>query len=327
MFPLLNFATYSENYSYKELFYIQDNPFTLLLDTPDYYKWWNIKALINFKWNTYGKIYYFIIWAIYSIFMCCFLIVSTIPKHKISWIDQLILLIATIFLGLIHFIFEVRQLIHKPKEYIKSPWNWFDLAAILVPTITSLVWLHDMTPPTWIITISAFLLEIKFLLYFRIMVLAFAHSLHLLLRPTSEYSYDQPSYTDDVNNPWNLVSTYKFISSNGTIDKSSLIETPDENTNLFSLFSTSILAVYFMLTVSVNKLKKYVKCVEDKNNLPSEILEIAKIEDNEKTLQNKIDEALAKMNETLKNQVNEILKDPLDKINKLIELTEKKESE
>ncbi|RIB22914.1 hypothetical protein C2G38_928335 [Gigaspora rosea] len=445
MFPLLNFATYSENYSYSELFYIQDNPFTLLSDEPDYFKLWNIKALINFKWNTYGRLYYFIIWVIYSAFMSCFLIASTIPEHAISWISQSILLVATIFLGFIHFIFEARQLIHRPIAYIKSPWNWFDLAAILFPVITSIIWLHDITPPIWIITISAFLLEFKFLLYFRaleyfgkyfaimigvaqkvfsflfiliIMVLAFAHSLHLLLRPTSEYSYDQPSYTDDANNPWNLVSTYKFISSNGTIGESSLIETPDDNTNLFSLFSTSLLAVYFMLTgdtssvsswnlknnwtlalllvifsffttiyllnlfitllgmavdetnneesflqlrgellseielfwmlpyqrrkknwfpailyykVSVNELKKYVKSIEDKKNLSSEILEVSEFENSEEILQKKIEE-LTKMNETLTdkmdeiltNRVNELLKDPLNKINKLIEFIEKK---
>ncbi|CAG8818214.1 4249_t:CDS:1, partial [Racocetra persica] len=67
------------------------------------------------------------------------------------------------------------------------------------------------------------------------MVLAFAHSLHLLLRPNSKYSYDQPSFTNDANNPWNLVSTYKFISLNGTVGEWSLIETPDDNTNLFSV--------------------------------------------------------------------------------------------
>ncbi|KAF0386958.1 transient receptor potential cation channel subfamily V member 4-like [Gigaspora margarita] len=103
-----------------------------------------------------------------------------------------------------------------------------NLAAISFPVITLLIWIHDLTPPIWIITISAFLLEIKFLLYFYalkyfgiyfaimigvaqkkfsflvilvIMVLAFVYSLHLLLRPTSEYSYNQPSYTDDANNP------------------------------------------------------------------------------------------------------------------------------
>ncbi|CAG8728881.1 8125_t:CDS:2, partial [Racocetra persica] len=81
-----------------------------------------------------------------------------------------------------------------------------------------------------------------------ILVLAFAHSLHLLLRPVSEYSYDQPSNTNDANNPWSLVPTYKFVSSNGSVGESSIIKTPDDNTNLFTMFSTSILAVYFMLT-------------------------------------------------------------------------------
>ncbi|KAF0449992.1 transient receptor potential cation channel subfamily a member 1-like [Gigaspora margarita] len=437
MFPLLNYATYSENYSYSELFYTQDNPFTLFLDEPDYFKLWNIKALINFKWNTYGRLYYFIIWAIYSDFMSCFLIASTIPEHEISWIKQSILLVATIFLGFIHFIFEVRQLIHKPKAYIKSPWNWFDLAAILFPIITSIIWLHDIIPPIWIITISAFLLEFKFLLFFRaleyfgkyfaimigvaqkvfsflfvlsIIVLAFAHSLHLLLSPTSEYSYDQPSYTDDANNPWNLVSTYKFISSNGTVEESSLIETPDDNTNLFSLFRDTssvsswnlknnwtlalLLVIFSFFTtiyllnlfitllgmavdetnneesflqlrgeilseielfwmlpyqrrkknwfpailyykVSVKELKKYVKSVEDKKSLPSEILEISKFEDSEEILQKKIEELTKninkeltnKMDEILTNRINEALKDPLDKFNKLIEFIEKKESE
>ncbi|KAF0388241.1 transient receptor potential cation channel subfamily a member 1-like [Gigaspora margarita] len=56
IFPLLNFATYSQNYSYYELFYLHDNTFTSL-DNSDYYKWWNIKALINFKWNVYGRHY------------------------------------------------------------------------------------------------------------------------------------------------------------------------------------------------------------------------------------------------------------------------------
>ncbi|RIB12777.1 hypothetical protein C2G38_2041547 [Gigaspora rosea] len=331
IFPLLlGFATYSENYSYSELFYLQGNPFTSLLDTPDYFKWWNIKAIISFKWNTYGRLYYFIIWAIYSTFMCCFLIVSTIPEHKISWNNQAILLVATIFFGLFHFIFEVRQFIYNPKAYIASPWNWFDLAAILVPTVTSLIWLHVKTPATWIITIAAFLLEFKFLLFFRtlsyfgayfaimigvaqkvfsfliilgVMIIAFAHSLHLLLRPTSKYTYDQPSFTDDSNNPWNLVPTYQFISSNGTVGKSTLIETPDDSTNLFTMLSTSILAVYFMLTViytaifrwyraSVKELKKYIESVEDKKWLDPKILKITKTEDCDEKLKNLIDETL-----------------------------------
>ncbi|RIB09372.1 hypothetical protein C2G38_2108808, partial [Gigaspora rosea] len=81
----------------------------------------------------------------------------------------------------------------------------------------------------------------SFLIVLGILVIAFAHSLHLLLRPTSEYSYGRPSFTDDANNPWNLVPTYQFISSNNTVGGSMFIETPDDNTNWFTMLSTSIL--------------------------------------------------------------------------------------
>ncbi|CAG8822155.1 2576_t:CDS:2, partial [Racocetra persica] len=259
----------------------------------------------------------------------------------------------------------------------------------------------------------------SFLVVLGILVLAFAHSLHLLLRPAGEYSYDQPSYTDDVNNPWNLVSTYKLISSNGTVEGSSFIQTPDDNTNLFAMFSTSILAVYFMLIgdlstvsswvlkdnrtlvfllvifsffttiyllnlfisllgmaideryneesflqlrgenlkfryyeVSFNKLKKYIKDIK-KNNEDDEILQnllpvIKKItgieglaedsikdstkdstedltEDSTKELTEKSIEDLNEIQKEIsKAQIDEVLKGPLDKINKLIELLENK---
>ncbi|RIB10602.1 hypothetical protein C2G38_2105592, partial [Gigaspora rosea] len=127
--------------------------------------------LINFKWNVYGRFYYFILWVLYSIFMCCFLIVSTIPSHKISWNNQAILLTATIIFGFIRFIFEVRQFIHKPIAYIASPWNWFDSFGIY-----------------FAIMIGVAQKVFSFLIVLGIMVLAFAHSLHLLLRPTSDSS-------------------------------------------------------------------------------------------------------------------------------------------
>ncbi|RIB04599.1 hypothetical protein C2G38_2048308 [Gigaspora rosea] len=78
------------------------------------------------------------------------------------------------------------------------------------------------------------------------------------IKATSEYSYDQPNFSDDANNPWNLVPTYQFISSNGSVGKSTLIETPDNSTNLFTMFSTSVLAVYFMLTGDLSYVSSWV---------------------------------------------------------------------
>ncbi|RIB05040.1 hypothetical protein C2G38_2220738 [Gigaspora rosea] len=133
MIPSLGFATYSKNYSYSKLFYLQGNPFTSLLDASDYYKWWNIKALISFKWNTYGRLYYFLLEIKFLLF---FRILDYFGTYF------------AIMIGVAQKVFS-------------------------------------------------------FLVVLGILVLAFAHSLHLLLRPKSEYSYDQPSFTDDANNPWN----------------------------------------------------------------------------------------------------------------------------
>ncbi|CAG8599571.1 3090_t:CDS:2, partial [Racocetra persica] len=84
---------------------------------------------------------------------------------------------------------------------------------------------------------------------FGFIIFAFAHSLHLLLRPATEVSLDYPSYSSDPNDPWNLVTTYNSITSNNTIEENpSLIEPPDANTNMFMWFDSSILAVYVMLT-------------------------------------------------------------------------------
>ncbi|CAG8600005.1 3171_t:CDS:2, partial [Racocetra persica] len=174
----------------------------------------------------------------------------------------------------------------------------------------------------------------SFLVVLGIMVLAFAHSLHLLLRPTSEYAYDQPSYTDDDNNPWNLVPSYKIISPNGTVEGSAIIETPDENTNLFSMFSTSLLAVYFMLTeneeIAQNLLPAIRKIVKTKystvNSAKDSTDESIKVADESQNnvLKVQIDEALK---DIVKAQIDEALKGPIDKFNKLIELIEKKDKD
>ncbi|RIB14471.1 hypothetical protein C2G38_1653131 [Gigaspora rosea] len=97
----------------------------------------------------------------------------------------------------------------------------------------------------------------SFLVLLGIIIFAFAHSLHLLLRPITDYSYNQPNYNNDVNNPWNLVTRYKSITPDGAIGNDFLIETPDANTNLFSAFKTAIVAVYFMLTGDLSSVSSW----------------------------------------------------------------------
>ncbi|CAG8527404.1 16685_t:CDS:2, partial [Acaulospora colombiana] len=89
----------------------------------------------------------------------------------------------------------------------------------------------------------------SFILILGFIVLAFAHSLHLLLRPTLDYSLTTSINSNDPNNPWNLATRFYAVSSNGTIDESNfIIDPPDSGTNMFSTLYTSILAVYLMLT-------------------------------------------------------------------------------
>ncbi|CAG8737546.1 35255_t:CDS:2, partial [Racocetra persica] len=89
----------------------------------------------------------------------------------------------------------------------------------------------------------------SFLVILGFIVFAFAHSLHILLRPTTSVSLSQPSNSDDPNDPWNLVNTYYSVLEDGTLSKNfTLTELPDTSTNMFTMLYTALLAVYIMLT-------------------------------------------------------------------------------
>ncbi|KAF0562006.1 transient receptor potential cation channel subfamily a member 1-like [Gigaspora margarita] len=239
IFPLPKFSSYDSNYNpWKELIFPSPSIFSKH-EFPELYKYWHGEALINFKWNAYGKYYFFAIFNFYFIFMLSFLIVATIKE--LSSNTQNLLLITTIFLGILHFTFEIRQFIYSPLSWITDIWNYFDIGAILFPVLTSINWLQSSTTPIWAITISILLLELKFITFFRaiefggthwamiigvihnslsffviigFIMLAFAHSLYVLLRPIS----------NDLNNSEEL------------------------NTNMFTNLYTAYLAVYMMLT-------------------------------------------------------------------------------
>ncbi|KAF0541193.1 transient receptor potential cation channel subfamily a member 1-like [Gigaspora margarita] len=278
--PLPNFVSYPKEYKpWKELLLPKPNPFThsnkVEVINEEFYRYLNGEALLKFKWNTYGRKYYLLIWAIYTIFLCSFVIAASFYKN-ISQTILSILLYTTICLGIWHLFFELRQFIFSPLDYLASAWNFFDLGAFLLPMISSILWLQNNDMPTEWATFSTLLLEIKFLLFFRaiefsgdyfsmilgvaqrgfsfliilgFIIVAFAHSLHLLLRPTVDVSLDYPSYSDDPNDPWNLATTFNAIDPNGTIeDSSSFIEPPTATTNMFMLMGSAIAAVYIMLT-------------------------------------------------------------------------------
>ncbi|RIB15361.1 hypothetical protein C2G38_2143609 [Gigaspora rosea] len=282
IFPLPKFSCYPSEYNpLIEFFFPKFSPFANY-ESSELYKWWSGQAIINFKWNTYGKYYFTAIFILYSIFMGCFLIVATLV-NEISESIQEQLLFATIILGAWHIFIEFRHLLCHRIRWIKDPWNWFDAIAMIFPVYTSITWLESSTFPVWSATISVLFLEIRFLLFFRVfeilgayfamivgvaqkafsyliilafIIFAFSHSLHILLRPTTNVSLNatnvnlnNPNYGNDQNNPWNLVSSYHSVSVLGTVSQNAtLTELPSASTNMFTSLYTAFLAVYLMLT-------------------------------------------------------------------------------
>ncbi|RGB40342.1 hypothetical protein C1646_753407 [Rhizophagus diaphanus] len=174
--PYIKFVSYPHDYDWwKELIRPKPSPFVKTINR-SIYKTWNGEALINFKWNLYGKYYYFGIWILFTALLRCFTAATTLTRELIPDNIRERLLIASIILGFIHFIFEFRQFIYDPIEWILDPWNYFDLGAYLFPTCTSIYWLCTA-------------LE-SFGVYF----------------PRDIYSLiEQPPVdNDDPNNPWKL---------------------------------------------------------------------------------------------------------------------------
>ncbi|RIA96758.1 hypothetical protein C1645_814951 [Glomus cerebriforme] len=193
---------------------------------------------------------------------------SFIMASTLKQLEQTkILFIIIILLGIGYLTFEVRLCLWKPKLYFTDPWKMFDVGALVLPIITSMYWLVNGKPPLWIIAFSNLFLYFKFLLFFRVfksfgvyfvliigvvkrvlvfwvilsfIIFGFTHAFFIMLRPTKD---------DKENDPWNLATKYNSINSNGTINPNlTLIQQPNSNTNMFSWFPTSILAMYLLLT-------------------------------------------------------------------------------
>ncbi|RIA87805.1 hypothetical protein C1645_827225 [Glomus cerebriforme] len=278
MSPYVKYVNYPKNYSWiSELVRPQSSPFVKSING-DIYKTWNGEALINFKWNTYGKYYYTIIWISFMALLGCFTFAATIPQKYIEEDTRKQLFIASIILGSIHLSFEIRQFIYGPINWIKDYWNIFDIIAYLLPMYTSIYWLrtNDMDRIIPLLSFSCLFLDVKFLLFFRaferfgvyfaimisvaeqiiyflvllfIIIISFAHAFFILLLPRFEFSLDQRTNNNDPNNPWNLAPAYSKILDDGTMDPNQyIIQPPNENTNMFTNFGTALFATYKFLT-------------------------------------------------------------------------------
>ncbi|CAB4380595.1 unnamed protein product [Rhizophagus irregularis] len=97
------------------------------IDSNHFYNWWNFAAIIDFKWKTFGRVYYSLIWLFYIIFYICYSLSSTLEQKSISDFYFKLLFIISVIFGSIFLIFEIRQCLWNYKHYFKDIWNLFVL--------------------------------------------------------------------------------------------------------------------------------------------------------------------------------------------------------
>jgi len=122
MIPYIKFVNYPQKHAWREFIRPQPSPFIKTINR-EIYKTWNGEALINFKWKTYGRYYYIIIWMEFFDLLGCFTIATTLSDDFISEDIRKRLSTASIILGLYHVFNEIRQIIYNPKEWIHDFWN------------------------------------------------------------------------------------------------------------------------------------------------------------------------------------------------------------
>jgi len=83
-----------------------------------------------------------------------------------------------------------------------------------------------------------------------VILISFAYAFHILLSPKMSYSLDERIVNDDPNNPWNIAPTYQVFENETSSVNSNLfiLQKPDENTNMFTSYFTSLFATCLLLT-------------------------------------------------------------------------------
>jgi hypothetical protein len=117
MVPYIKFVNYPQDYNwFVDLFRPKPSPFIETVRSKEIYRTWNGEALINFKWDTYGRYYYYIFWVGFIALFICFT-AATLPQPYFNEDMKRGFLWATIVLGSIQFIVEFRQFIYDPKQW------------------------------------------------------------------------------------------------------------------------------------------------------------------------------------------------------------------
>ncbi|PKY56327.1 hypothetical protein RhiirA4_476554, partial [Rhizophagus irregularis] len=238
------------NSIWNKFLYKQKSILFCNIDSNNFYNWWNFAAIIDFKWKTFGKRYYYLIWLFYTIFYICYSLASTLEQKSIPDLYFKLLFTISIIFGSIFLINEIRHFLWDRKIYLNDIWNLFDTGAYLLPIITSIIWLINKSPPPWLTAISIILLSFKFLLFFRVfksygiyfaIVIGVARKVFpfLVLLFFIVLGYAQAFFI--------------ILKSNSINDD----DPRNLPTNLFNWFPTSLLAVYNLLTGDSGSLSSF----------------------------------------------------------------------
>ncbi|CAB4411304.1 unnamed protein product [Rhizophagus irregularis] len=212
------------------------------IDSNHFYNWWNFAAIIDFKWETFGRVYYYLIWLFYTIFYVCYSLASTLELSDFYF--KLLFIISIIF-GSTFLIFEIRRILWNYKIYFDNVWNLFDVGAYLLPVITSIVCLIDKSQPLWLMAISIILLSFKFLLFFRV-IESFGIYFAIIIGVAKRVF------------PFLVLLFFivlGYAQAFFIVLKSNI--TNDGSDNLFNWFPTSLLAVYKLITGDSGSLSSF----------------------------------------------------------------------
>ncbi|PKY20804.1 hypothetical protein RhiirB3_524567 [Rhizophagus irregularis] len=212
------------------------------INSNHFYNWWNFAAIIDFKWETFGRVYYYLIWLFYTIFYVCYSLASTLELSDFYF--KLLLIISIIF-GSTFLIFEIRRILWNYKIYFNNVWNLFDVGAYLLPVITSIFWLIDKSQPLWLMAISIILLSFKFLLFFRV-IESFGIYFAIIIGVAKRVF------------PFLVLLFFivlGYAQAFFIVLKSNI--TNDGSDNLFNWFPTSLLAVYKLITGDSGSLSSF----------------------------------------------------------------------
>ncbi|CAB4411305.1 unnamed protein product [Rhizophagus irregularis] len=215
------------------------------IDSNNFYNWWNFAAIIDFKWKTFGRGYYYLIWLFYTIFYVCYSLASTLEQKSIPDFYFKLLFIISIIFGSTFLIFEIRQILWNYEIYFNDIWNLFDVGAYLLPIITSIIWLINKSQPLWLMAISIILLSFKFLLFFRVL---------------EWYGIYFAIIIGVANRVFPFLVLLFFIvlgyaQAFFIVLRSNI--TNDDSNNLFNWFPTSLLAVYKLITGDSGSLSSF----------------------------------------------------------------------